>query len=133
MVYKYENTRLLVPNFKACFLFYSDVLGFTATFGTEDDVYADFNTGSTIIALFEQHLMSATMGTSSLPAQASAQDKACLVFAVDDVDITCRQLQQQAVEIIAGPADRPDWGIRAAHFRDPAGNLIEINQPLHTH
>jgi catechol 2,3-dioxygenase-like lactoylglutathione lyase family enzyme len=26
--------------------------------------------------------------------------------------------------------DRPEWGIRTAHFRDPDGNLIEINQPL---
>jgi lactoylglutathione lyase len=132
MVYKYEYTRLLVPNFKACFLFYRDVMGFTATYGTENDVYADFATGSTIIALFEQQRMSAAMGTSGLPAQPSAQDNVCLVFAVDDVDITCQQLQQQGVEIIAGPADRLDWGIRAAHFRDPAGNLIEINQPLPT-
>jgi len=131
MVYKYEYTRLLVPNFKACFLFYRDVMGFTATFGTEDEVYADFETGSTIIALFEQHLMSAAMGTRELPAQADAQDKVCLVFGVDDIDKTCQRLEQHGVEIIAGPADRKEWGIRAAHFRDPAGNLIEINQPLH--
>lgn len=26
--------------------------------------------------------------------------------------------------------DRPDWGVRVAHFRDPDGNLIEINQNL---
>jgi hypothetical protein len=26
--------------------------------------------------------------------------------------------------------DRPDWGIRFVHLRDPAGNLIEVNCPI---
>jgi len=28
------------------------------------------------------------------------------------------------------PKNMNDWGIRLAHFRDPDGNLIEINQPI---
>jgi len=28
------------------------------------------------------------------------------------------------------PTDRSVWGIRTAHFRDPDGNLIEINHAL---
>ena len=37
---KYANTRLLVRDFPASFLFYRDVLGFAPICGAEDDVYA---------------------------------------------------------------------------------------------
>jgi catechol 2,3-dioxygenase-like lactoylglutathione lyase family enzyme len=32
---KFQYTRLLVKDFKACFKFYRDVMGFKPTFGTE--------------------------------------------------------------------------------------------------
>jgi len=127
---KYDYTRLLVTNFKACFLFYRDVMGFQSSYGTENDTYADFNTGSVSIALFDQQEMSAAIGTAHLPAQANAQDKVCLIFGVEDVDATCHQLENQGIQLTAGPGDHPDWGIRSAYIRDPAGNLIEIYQSL---
>jgi lactoylglutathione lyase len=130
MTYQYDYTRLLVSNFKACFQFYRDVMGFQPTYGTENDTYADFDTGAVSIALFDQQEMSATVGTSNLPPQASAQDKVCLIFSVVDVDATCQQLLDQSIRLSAGPSDHPEWGIRCAYIRDPAGNLIEINQPL---
>jgi lactoylglutathione lyase len=130
MTYQYDYTRLLVSNFKECFQFYRDVMGFQPTYGTENDTYADFDTGSVSIALFDQQEMSATVGTSSLPSQVSAQEKVCLIFSVVDVDATCQQLIIQSIPLIAPPADHPEWGIRCAYLRDPAGNLIEINQPL---
>lgn len=43
---------------------------------------------------------------------------------------TCRQVAAHGVELATPATDRPDWGIRTAHFRDPAGNLIEIKQRL---
>jgi catechol 2,3-dioxygenase-like lactoylglutathione lyase family enzyme len=130
MTYKYEFTRLLVSNFKACFRFYRDILGFQVGFGTEDDTYADFKLGAVNISLFDQQEMNQVLGTSHLPAGAGVQDKVCLVFAVQNVDEICQQLKALGVQLAAEPADHPDWGIRTAHLRDPDGNLIEINQPL---
>ena len=130
MNYTYAYTRLLVTNFKACFLFYRDVMGFQASYGTENDSYADFNTGTVIIALFDRLVMSKAVGTSHLPADTDGQDKVCLIFSVEDVDAACQQLKKQGISLTAGPVDHPDWGIRTAHLRDPDGNLIEINQPL---
>ncbi len=130
MTYKFTYTRLLTSNFKACFLFYRDVMGFQATFGSENDVYADFNTGEVTLALFDRLAMSSTVGTTMYPIDAQAQDKMCLIFEVDDVDANCERLKPRGIPIINGPVDKPDWGIRVAHFRDPDGNLIEINQSL---
>ncbi|OGO26332.1 MAG: hypothetical protein A2136_01925 [Chloroflexi bacterium RBG_16_54_11] len=130
MIYKYDYTRLLVSNFKECFLFYRDVMGFQVAYGSEDDTYADFSTGIMTIALFDQQRMSAVVGTSHLPARSDVQDKTCLVFAVDGVEAACQGLVQQGVNLLTEPTDRSDWGIHTAHFRDPDGNLIEIYQPL---
>ncbi len=130
MTYKYNYTRLLVSNFKANFLFYRDVMGFKATYGSENDTYADFNTGQVSIALFDKAEMSKAVGTTYLPVECPAQDRFCLVFAVDDVDAACLQLKRQGVHLIMEPTDHVEWGIRAAHLRDPDGNLIEIIHSL---
>jgi catechol 2,3-dioxygenase-like lactoylglutathione lyase family enzyme len=105
-------------------------MGFQATYGTENDTYADFNTGAVSIALFDRLEMSKAVGTSHLPAGAKAQDKVCLIFTVEDVDVVWQQLKKQDIPLIVGPTDHPGWGIRSAYLRDPDGNLIEINQSL---
>jgi catechol 2,3-dioxygenase-like lactoylglutathione lyase family enzyme len=132
MALKHLGTRLLVSDFKTSFRFYRDVLGFTPTFGDENDVYADFDTGGgTGIALFQRELMSQALGTSGLPVPAwGDQDAFVLVFSVEDVDATCARLQAEGVSLVTEPQDRPEWGIRTAHVRDPEGVLIEINSGL---
>lgn len=130
MTVKYEFTRLLVSNFKACFLFYRDALGLQVGFGTENDTYADFVLGPTNISLFDKQEMSEATGTAHLPTNSQGQDKVCLVFAVKNVDAFCQQLNKKGIKPAVEPTDHPDWGIRTAHFRDPDGNLIELNQPL---
>jgi lactoylglutathione lyase len=105
-------------------------MGFKPTYGTEVDTYADFSLGSVTLALFDRHEMNEAVGTSGLPAASAAQDRVCLVFGVGNVDAASRELQAKGVLLLTEPADRPGWGIRTAHFRDPAGNLIEIYQPL---
>ena len=129
-MFKYEFTRLLVSNFKECFRFYRDVLGFCPVYGTENDTYADFAAGSVSIALFDKNEMSQTLGTSGKAVRADCQDGVCLVFAVENVDTACERLVEHGVSLLVGPTNHPEWSIRTAHFRDPDGNLIEINNPL---
>jgi catechol 2,3-dioxygenase-like lactoylglutathione lyase family enzyme len=130
MQLSYEFTRLLVSRFRECYLFYRDVLGLQPGYGTENDTYADFRLGAVHISLFDKQEMAATLGTLALPARPAGQDHVCLVFAVDDVDAACAHLRAHGVALVTEPADHPDWGIRTAHFRDPDGNVSEINQPL---
>ena len=49
---------------------------------------------------------------------------------VEDVAAACRHLQSHGIPLTTPMTDHPDWGIRTAHFRDPDGNLIEINCSL---
>jgi catechol 2,3-dioxygenase-like lactoylglutathione lyase family enzyme len=122
--------RLLVADFPTAFRFYRDALGLTSTFGNENDVYADFDTGSATLALFRRDFMAGAVGTTGKPVEADCQDKIALIFEVEDVDATYEQLQAKGVSFVTVPQDRVEWGIRTAHFRDPDGNLLEIYTPL---
>ncbi len=120
------HTRLLVTHFVECVRFYRDVLYLEINWGTEDSNYVSFNAGNTILALFKRHLMAEAVGTSNQPSHADCQDRVALIFEVESADETYRQLKAKGVRFVTEPMDRPDWGIRAAHFRDPDGNLIEV-------
>jgi catechol 2,3-dioxygenase-like lactoylglutathione lyase family enzyme len=44
------------------------------------------------------------------------------------VDAAFEQLQASGAEVVQEPTDQP-YGLRDCAFRDPAGNLIRINEP----
>ena len=48
----------------------------------------------------------------------------------DDLDADFQSFKGRGVQVVAEPADHPEWGIRVAYLRDPDGNLIEINSPI---
>lgn len=51
-------------------------------------------------------------------------------FRVDDIDAVCAELGARGVKV-SKPMDVPGAG-RQAFFRDPSGNLVELNQPRQT-
>jgi lactoylglutathione lyase len=133
---KISHVRLLVPNVRECFLFYRDILGLKVLRGNEETPYAEFKTGYINIAL-EPSIVSEEEPIEVLrkPHEFSANDQVAIIFRVDNVDATYNQLKSRDVEFVKEPHiefvkephDTPEWGYRIAHFRDPAGNLIEIN------
>jgi uncharacterized glyoxalase superfamily protein PhnB len=50
-----------------------------------------------------------------------------ILMATKDVDGTFDRLQTRDVEVVQEPTDQP-YGVRDCAFRDPAGNLIRIQQ-----
>jgi catechol 2,3-dioxygenase-like lactoylglutathione lyase family enzyme len=52
---------------------------------------------------------------------------AMLLLATSDVDGTFDRLQGLDAEVVQEPTDQP-YGVRDCAFRDPAGNLIRIQQ-----
>jgi catechol 2,3-dioxygenase-like lactoylglutathione lyase family enzyme len=53
-----------------------------------------------------------------------------IVLATKDLDSTFERLQASGAEVVQEPVEQP-YGIRDCAFRDPAGNLIRINQQQH--
>ena len=51
-----------------------------------------------------------------------------LVLTTNDVDATFEAVAATGAEVVQEPMDQP-YGVRDCAFRDPAGNLIRINQP----
>jgi predicted enzyme related to lactoylglutathione lyase len=50
-----------------------------------------------------------------------------VVLATKDVDATFDRVQASGAEVVQEPTDQP-YGVRDCAFRDPAGNLVRINQ-----
>ena len=52
---------------------------------------------------------------------------AAILLATADLDSVFARLQASDVEVVQEPTEQP-YGVRDCAFRDPAGNLIRINQ-----
>ena len=52
---------------------------------------------------------------------------ASINLATSDVDATFERLQAGEAEVVQEPTEQP-YGVRDCAFRDPAGNLVRINQ-----
>lgn len=50
-----------------------------------------------------------------------------IVFATRDLDAVFQRLQSHDADIVEEPTDQP-WGVRDCALRDPAGNLIRIQE-----
>jgi uncharacterized glyoxalase superfamily protein PhnB len=52
---------------------------------------------------------------------------AIILLATKDLDGTFDRVQASGAEIVQEPTEQP-WGVRDCAVRDPAGNLVRINQ-----
>lgn len=50
-----------------------------------------------------------------------------ILLASDDLDGAFDRIQASGAEVVQEPVDQP-WGVRDCAFRDPAGNLIRIQE-----
>ena len=119
---------------QASLSFYRDALGFEV----RDDVeYAGMhwltvgppNQPGTSIVLYPP---TATPGINDDERRTIAEmmakgTYASINLATTDVDGTFDRLQAGAAEVVQEPTDQP-YGIRDCAFRDPAGNLVRIQQ-----
>ncbi|MEU5759302.1 VOC family protein [Nocardia sp. NPDC047648] len=128
------HPRLLVTRFAESFEFYAAVLpeliGATLIKGTAAGPYANWDVGDEgALVLFDRSAMAEVVATSALPERAApSQDAVMFVCRVRDVDAGAKLCAEHGATVVAGPADRPQWGpgLRTAHLRDPEGTLIEL-------
>jgi predicted enzyme related to lactoylglutathione lyase len=124
------HTRLLVDDFAGCYRFYRDLMGLEVAFGNEDAGYADFRAGDSAFSLFLRAEMEEVTGRLDEPRGDQARDQVVLVFGVEDLESRVTELTKKGANFVTTVQSSPEWGIRTAHLRDPAGHLIELNEPL---
>ena len=122
-----NGIRLLVKDFDKCFEFYSKTLGLNVTWGKIGGDYASFDIGiPSGLSLFKSDLMAEVVGNANEELPVNKREKIAIILKVPDVDKSFGELKDKGVSFIKEPSDMTAWGIRAAHFRDPEENLIEI-------
>ncbi|RWZ60360.1 VOC family protein [Halobacillus fulvus] len=122
------HIRLLVDDYQKSFLFYRDVLGFEVEWGDGHSNYADFKgLGGAKLAIFERKQMEAALGNENYPR--TEQDHSLVIFRVKSVDNFYNEWKND-IAFLSEPVSQPEWMIKVIHFRDPDGNLIELNEPL---
>jgi catechol 2,3-dioxygenase-like lactoylglutathione lyase family enzyme len=123
--------RLLVNDYEACFRFYADVLKLPVLWGDEHSRYAEFDVHSqTRLAINQREVMAEALETDTADPELPHQDRLAVIFEVADVDEAAAGLVSDGARLVMAPRDWTAWGIRAAHFRDPDGYLLEVNSPL---
>ena len=127
---KFVNVRLLVGDMATSINFWRDVMGLRMTFGDEAMGYAYFETGSAGIELMTRAGFAGVLGEafkSTLQGYPAVLD-----FRVEDVDAAYADFVKRGATAVAGPQDRPAWGVRSAHLSDPNGYIVELYSQLPT-
>ena len=119
---------------KASVAFYRDTLGFEVRNDVEYNGMHWITVGpsdqpGTSIVLFPPE---ATPGLTDDERRTIAEmmakgTYATILLATKDVDGTFERLQGSDAEVVQEPTDQP-YGVRDCAFRDPAGNLLRIQQ-----
>ncbi len=125
--------RLLVDDFAGMFRFYAGILdeivGADLIRGDEGGPYANWDLrDDAVLVLYERAAMAEAIGAPVPLPRPREQDGLALVLRVDDVDEAVRVCERYGGTLVAAARNRPDWGptLRAAHLRDPDGNLVEL-------
>lgn len=129
MFHKIRTVNLFVHDFEKCLSFYRDALALEVI--RLEPTFVAFKMDD-----HELHLLQIADGAnvlgvdlSAFESQTGKLDRVLLCSQVDNVDAVYQTLMANGVEFTKAPLDQP-WGIRAAYFHDPEGNIWEINHPL---
>lgn len=131
---KYIYTRLNVENYAACKLFYQEVLGFKVSYANDAREYAELDAGATKITILNRDRLVEFIGSAETIDYDRHEAKIALTFAVDDLDRAIAQLKTHGITLVNNPWQRIEDGLMGGLittcFRDPDGNLIELEQIL---
>jgi uncharacterized glyoxalase superfamily protein PhnB len=116
---KFTGICLVTENVPALAQFYSRSFGCQAS---GNDIHAELEIGGLSLAIFTRQGME-EMAPGSM--QGAGYGSFTLGFEVEDVDGEYERLKALGVPVVKPPATY-GWGARAAWFRDPDGNIIDL-------
>ncbi|HWD64411.1 MAG TPA: VOC family protein [Solirubrobacteraceae bacterium] len=133
MTISLSTVHILVDDPDAALGFYRDALGLSVRNEVAREGFRWIVLGSDTqpeiqIVLSEPHAGRSQEDGDALAALLAKGELRVVHFASDDLDATFeRVLGTPGVEVLEEPASQP-WGARDAAVRDPAGNLVRIEQ-----
>lgn len=129
-----HSSMLPLDDPDAALAFYRDVLGFEVRLDVGQGAWRWITVGppgqpDTAVVLYPP---AATPGLTDDERRTVAEmmakgTYATLLLATGDLDATFERLQAADVEIVQEPVDQP-YGVRDCALRDPAGNLVRIQE-----
>lgn len=129
---KFDETtiRILVrKNYGECFDFYTEKIGLAAAWGDRNGPYTSFATSNgapPCFAIFAGEAMPMFQGYEQ-PNTAAQPDTVVAVIPTLDLDGDYLRLKEAGVPFLGKPQYIEEWGMRCTYFRDPEGNLFELN------
>lgn len=129
MFRKVSAVVLFVHDFDRSLAFYRDTLGLEVALLESN--FVAFKMDEQDFALQEISAAVEMFNVQMAPSepQTVRDDRMMLCAKVDNVDAAYETLRAKGVEFLQAPVSQY-WGIRAAYFRDPEGNLWEIAHPI---
>ena len=130
----YVYTRLNVRDYAACKVFYQDVLGLKVSTVNDAEEYIEFDAGATKITILNRARLKDYIDSAETLTYDPNDAKIVLTFAVPNLDEAIAQLKFKGISMFSSPWQFPAEGLAggslSACFRDPDGNLIELEQFL---
>lgn len=130
MKFNETTIRILVrKNYGECFDFYTEKMGLTAVWGDRNGPYTSFAVSSDTppcFAIFAGDNMPMFKGYTQ-PNVDAQSDTVVAVIPTLDLDGDFLRLKEAGVQFLGEPQTIKEWGMRCTYFRDPEGNLFELN------
>ncbi len=123
-----DLVTLLVDDIEACKAFYRDVVGLTVV--KDRDGYVELEHAKVRLALYPRRGLAEMLKEPSLgePRHGHVFVLSLPVDTPEEVDTTYEKIVSSGARPFRSPDNMP-WGLRAAFFLDPDGNLLEIFAP----
>lgn len=130
MKFNETTIRILVrKDYGKCYDFYTEKIGLTAVWGDRNGPYTSFavsKDSTPCFAIFDGAAMPMFQGYQQ-PDSNLQPDTAVVVIPTLDVEGDYQRLKAAGVEFLGEPQFIAEWGMRCTYFRDPEGNLFELN------
>lgn len=130
MKFNETTIRILVrKNYGECFDFYTEKIGLTAVWGDRNGPYTSFavdDKSNPCFAIFSAEAMSMFKGYEQ-PNFSTQPDTITAVIPTLDLDSDYLRMKEAGVTFLGEPQYIEEWGMRCTYFRDPEGNLFELN------
>jgi lactoylglutathione lyase len=130
-VMKLGYTIIYVEHVPSTVAFYETAFGLNCSFIHESNIYAEMETGETILAFAgnEAAEMNGLAIVPNVPANAAAGWEIC--FLTDEVEKAFERAVSNGCNPVSQPSEKP-WGQTVSYVRDLNGCLIEIASPVNS-